>query len=96
MIDEHRIAALEINGLEKTYKNGFQALKGISLKVEAGDFFALLGPNGAGKSTTIGVMSKFRRAFVSIVAPATEGRIRSTDVAPPYLSSVPYVVPKVS
>ena len=56
MTDEHRFAALEINGLEKTYKNGFQALKGISLKVEAGDFFALLGPNGAGKSTTIGVI----------------------------------------
>jgi ABC-2 type transport system ATP-binding protein len=56
MTDEHRFAALEINGLEKTYKNGFQALKGISLKVETGDFFALLGPNGAGKSTTIGVI----------------------------------------
>ena len=56
MTDEHDFAALEINHLEKTYNNGFQALKGISLKVEAGDFFALLGPNGAGKSTTIGVI----------------------------------------
>ena len=48
--------ALEINGLEKIYANGFQALKGIDLRVERGDFFALLGPNGAGKSTTIGVI----------------------------------------
>lgn len=49
--------AISINELQKTYANGFQALKGISLKVEQGDFFALLGPNGAGKSTTIGVIS---------------------------------------
>jgi ABC-2 type transport system ATP-binding protein len=50
-------AALEIFNLQKTYANGFEALKGIDLKVEEGDFFALLGPNGAGKSTTIGILS---------------------------------------
>lgn len=49
--------ALEINQLHKAYDNGFEALKGISLKVAQGDFFALLGPNGAGKSTTLGVVS---------------------------------------
>lgn len=49
-------AALSIKGLAKTYGNSFQALKGIDLEVEPGDFFALLGPNGAGKSTTIGVI----------------------------------------
>jgi len=48
--------ALSIRGLRKTYGNGFEALKGIDLDVEEGDFFALLGPNGAGKSTTIGVV----------------------------------------
>ena len=48
--------ALEIEGLEKTYANGLQALKGIDLRVAEGDFFALLGPNGAGKSTTIGII----------------------------------------
>ncbi|GJM07503.1 MAG: multidrug ABC transporter ATP-binding protein [marine bacterium B5-7] len=48
--------ALIIDNLCKTYDNGFQALKGISLRVEQGDFFALLGPNGAGKSTTIGIL----------------------------------------
>lgn len=49
--------ALSIRNLKKTYSNGFTALKGIDLDVEAGDFFALLGPNGAGKSTAIGIIS---------------------------------------
>jgi ABC-2 type transport system ATP-binding protein len=49
--------ALEVDKLAKTYANGVQALKGISLTVDEGDFFALLGPNGAGKSTLIGIVS---------------------------------------
>lgn len=48
--------ALSIRNLTKTYSGGLQALKGIDLDVEAGDFFALLGPNGAGKSTAIGII----------------------------------------
>jgi ABC-2 type transport system ATP-binding protein len=47
--------ALSVRGLVKTYRNGVQALKGIDLDVEQGDFFALLGPNGAGKTTLIGI-----------------------------------------
>lgn len=53
----HPMHALEVNNLKKTYANGVEALKGISLNVEEGDFFALLGPNGAGKSTLIGIIS---------------------------------------
>jgi ABC-2 type transport system ATP-binding protein len=49
--------ALSVHGLTKTYKNGVQALKGIDLDVEQGDFFALLGPNGAGKTTLIGIIT---------------------------------------
>ncbi|WP_336943555.1 ABC transporter ATP-binding protein [Vibrio cholerae] len=49
--------ALEIEQLRKTYAGGFEAIKGISLQVKKGDFYALLGPNGAGKSTTIGIIS---------------------------------------
>ena len=49
--------ALETLDLRKTYANGVQALKGVSLCVPPGDFFALLGPNGAGKSTLIGILS---------------------------------------
>ena len=48
--------ALEVNNLHKTYRNGFQALPGVSLEVKHGDFYALLGPNGAGKSTIIGII----------------------------------------
>jgi len=48
--------AIEISDLKKRYEGGFEALKGINLNVEKGDFFALLGPNGAGKSTTIGIL----------------------------------------
>ncbi len=49
--------ALEITGLKKVYENDVEALKGIDLKIDKGDFFALLGPNGAGKSSTIGIIS---------------------------------------
>ena len=49
--------ALSLTNVTKTYDNGNQALKGIDLTVEAGDFFALLGPNGAGKTTAIGIIS---------------------------------------
>ena len=48
--------ALEISDLRKVYSGGTEALKGISLKVKDGDFYALLGPNGAGKSSTIGII----------------------------------------
>ncbi|MDH3416814.1 MAG: ABC transporter ATP-binding protein [Gammaproteobacteria bacterium] len=49
--------ALSIRNLTKTYSNGNQALKGINLSVESGDFYALLGPNGAGKTTAIGIVT---------------------------------------
>ncbi|UTW45692.1 ABC transporter ATP-binding protein [bacterium SCSIO 12696] len=54
-------AALKIQDLHKVYDNGLEALKGVSLDVQPGDFFALLGPNGAGKSTTIGIICSLIR-----------------------------------
>ena len=56
------IPALDVVELRKTYANGVEALKGISLTVQPGDFFALLGPNGAGKSTLIGILSSLVNA----------------------------------
>jgi len=52
-----KIPAVHIEGLKKTYVNGTQALRGIDLHIEQGDFFALLGANGAGKTTTIGILT---------------------------------------
>ncbi|MGB5308325.1 MAG: ATP-binding cassette domain-containing protein, partial [Arenicellales bacterium] len=48
--------ALTIQDLYKQYAGGTTALKGVSLEVDAGDFFALLGPNGAGKSTMMRIV----------------------------------------
>jgi ABC-2 type transport system ATP-binding protein len=59
--------ALDIARLRKVYANGQEALKGIDLRVEEGDFFALLGPNGAGKSTTIGIVTSLVRKSVGAV-----------------------------
>jgi ABC-2 type transport system ATP-binding protein len=70
----HRLMhALEVENLTKTYANGVEALKGISLNVEEGDFFALLGPNGAGKSTLIGIISS--------LVNASSGEVRIFDAS---------------
>ena len=50
------IAIISIRNLAKTYKSGFQALKGVDLEIRRGEIFALLGPNGAGKTTLIGIV----------------------------------------
>lgn len=51
------MVALSISDLHKTYSGGFQALSGVTLDVQEGEFFGLLGPNGAGKTTTIGIIT---------------------------------------
>ena len=48
---------LQISDLKKTYANGFQAVKGINVKMYQGQIFALLGQNGAGKTTTISMIT---------------------------------------
>ena len=49
-------AIIDVHGLTKTYKSGFQALKGVDLAIGKGEIFALLGPNGAGKTTLISIV----------------------------------------
>ena len=77
--------ALEVNDLKKTYKNGVEALKGISLSVDEGDFFALLGPNGAGKSTLIGIISSL------INASSGEARVFGTSVQKERSKAMSYI-----
>ncbi len=67
--------ALLIEDLRKTYDNGVTALKGVSLEVAPGDFYALLGPNGAGKSTLIGIVSSL------VNKTSGEVRVFGTDIA---------------
>ena len=64
--------ALQIDNLKKTYKGGTVALKGISLKVKKGDFYALLGPNEAGKSSTIGI--------IGTLVTKTSGQVKIFDI----------------
>jgi len=61
---------IKVNNLNKVYKNGKQALKDISLKIDNG-LFGLLGPNGAGKTT-------FMRILVTLMKPTT-GEVKIDD-----------------
>jgi ABC-2 type transport system ATP-binding protein len=81
--------ALEISDLEKTYKGGFKALKGINLTVEQGDFFALLGPNGAGKSTTIGVITSLVNKTAGSVKVFGHSIDTELEAAKSYIGLVP-------
>lgn len=58
---------LDIKDLRKSYDGGFEALKGVSLRIEQGEIIALLGPNGAGKTTLI--------STVCGITSATSGQI---------------------
>jgi len=81
--------ALSLRNLRKVYNEKFEALKGISLDVMPGDFFAMLGPNGAGKSTTIGIISSLVRKTSGTVE--VFGKDIDTDfsIAKKYLGVVP-------
>ena len=76
--------AIVLDNLAKTYPDGTEAVRGISLRVAAGESFGILGPNGAGKSTTVGMLGTLvkptaGRASVAgfdVVAEPTEVRRR--------------------
>jgi ABC-2 type transport system ATP-binding protein len=62
------VAAIETNGLERSFKGGILAVRGIDIAVQEGEVYGFLGPNGAGKSTTV-------RMLVTLLRP-TGGRAR--------------------
>ena len=51
--------AIQVDHVVKRYKNGVQALNGLSLSVKEGEIFSLLGQNGAGKSTLIRILTTY-------------------------------------
>jgi ABC-2 type transport system ATP-binding protein len=81
--------ALDVQQLTKTYKGGFQALKGIDLTVETGDFFALLGPNGAGKSTFIGILASLVNKTAGRVRVFGEDQDRRPELVKSFIGLVP-------
>lgn len=81
--------ALSIRNLRKVYNEKFEALKGISLDVMPGDFFAVLGPNGAGKSTTIGIISSLVRKTTGTVEVFGKNIDTDFSAAKKYLGVVP-------
>jgi ABC-2 type transport system ATP-binding protein len=83
------VNALSIHDLHKTYGNGLEALKGIDLKVEAGDFFALLGPNGAGKSTAIGIIASLINKTSGTVSVFGHDLDRQRELAKQQIGLVP-------
>jgi ABC-2 type transport system ATP-binding protein len=83
------VTALDIENLHKTYRNGFEALKGISLTVEAGDFYALLGPNGAGKSTAISIIASLINKSAGSVAIYGHDLDRDREAAKRQIGLVP-------
>ena len=81
--------ALTIEHLNKTYRNGLEALKDINLKVEEGDFFALLGPNGAGESTTISILTSLVTKTSGSVTIFDADLDSQTELAKSYIGLVP-------
>ena len=81
--------ALSIQNLRKTYDNNFEALKGVDLNIDHGDFFALLGPNGAGKSTLIGIICSLVNKSSGKISVYGKDIDRELTLAKSYIGLVP-------
>jgi ABC-2 type transport system ATP-binding protein len=82
-------AAIEVKDVRKKYAGGVEALKGVSLTIQPGDFFALLGPNGAGKTTLIGILSSLVTKTSGEVRIFDHDIVSDTSKAKTYIGLVP-------
>jgi ABC-2 type transport system ATP-binding protein len=82
------MAAIQITNIEKRYRS-LQALGGVSLSIEEGEFFGLLGPNGAGKTTLISIMAGLNKADAGSVAIHGHDVVRDYRAARQRLGVVP-------
>jgi ABC-2 type transport system ATP-binding protein len=81
--------ALKIEGVKKVYDTGTEALKGVSLTIEDGEFFGLLGPNGAGKSTLISIVTGLALKTAGTVEVAGISVDTNPDKAKSFIGLVP-------
>ena len=89
---------LEIRGVSKTYPNGVQALKGVTLTIPAG-MYGLLGPNGAGKSTLMRMLATLQEPDAGSIRLGELDVLRQKDDVRRTLGYLPQefgVFPKVS
>lgn len=81
--------AICVNGLNKTYSNGFQALDNINLQVKRGEIFALLGPNGAGKTTLISIICGIVKSSSGYIEVFGHDNIKNYRIARSHIGLVP-------
>jgi ABC-2 type transport system ATP-binding protein len=87
-VSQASMAAIQITNVEKRY-GALQALGGVSLSIEEGEFFGLLGPNGAGKTTLISIVAGLNRADAGHVAIQGHDVVNDYRVARKLLGVVP-------
>ncbi|HEY9094178.1 MAG TPA: ABC transporter ATP-binding protein [Hydrogenophaga sp.] len=82
-------AIVQVRGVSKTYKGGFQALKRVDLDIRRGEIFALLGPNGAGKTTLISLICGMTNATEGTVTADGHDIVRDYRAARATIGLVP-------
>ncbi len=80
---------VSVRDLRKSYKTGFEALKGVTLEIEEGEILALLGPNGAGKTTLISTICGITNPTSGSVTVAGHDVVRDWRAARSLIGLVP-------
>jgi putative ABC transport system ATP-binding protein len=75
------MTVLELDGVRKAYPGGVEALRGVSMRVQAGELLAVVGPSGSGKSTLLHIMGTLERPTAGSVAVAGQDVAELADRA---------------